>query len=339
MNTDSQSGNLEDDSFLSLISGPVARASEGGIALETTHEGSTSSVVAPITPVQGLFECSQPNSDCGVEKGCGPIQLEHVSVYMEGCSASHFPSVDVARSSEVPVSRSDYNRAFCEASMSSRSEVELKMPWETCIAEQIFDSDDALVFSQVLPPVPPDCLLSASASGAETPDQEGMEERSTVKSLVRSDASLPFCSFAIRVGTDGDIFLEEAVLWEKMIWKWLQIFEILGFHGILGHASLSEQVDAKRALQSVVLCDALCTRSLRTTLKRAQTFWCYFSWLRSNFQDWDLCYRVMCLRYIGQVGARAGPASKGITLLEALRFLAGMRWIYRFQRGCCRNPS
>jgi len=28
----------------------------------------------------------------------------------------------------------------------------------------------------------------------------------------------------------------------------------------------------------------------------------------------------MCLQYIGQVGARAGPASKGITLLEALRF-------------------
>ena len=78
--------------------------------------------------------------------------------------------------------------------------------------------------------------MSVSASGAETPDQEGMEERPTVKSLVRSDASLPFYSFAIRVVPDRDIFMEETVLWEKAIWKWLQILEILGFPGMLGHA-------------------------------------------------------------------------------------------------------
>ena len=320
MNTDSQNGSLEDDSFLSLVSGPIARASDGDTALETTYGVNTSSVAAPVTPEQGLFEGSQPDLDFGDEKGCGSFQLEHGSAYMEGCSASHFPSVDVARSSEVPVSRSDYNRALFEARMSSMSDVELKMPWETGIMKQIFDSDDDSVFPQVLPPVPPDYLMSAPASGAETPDQEGMEERPTVKSLVRSDASLPFYSFAIRVVQDRDIFMEEAVLWEKAIWKWLQIFEILGFPGMLGHALLSEQVDTTLASQSVVLRDALGIKSPRTALKRAQTFLRYFSWLQSNFQDWDPWNRAMCLQYIGQVGARAGPASKGITLLEALRF-------------------
>ena len=58
--------------------------------------------------------------------------------------------------------------------------------------KQIFDSDDESAFPQVLPPVHTDYFMPVSASGAETPDQEGMEERPTVKSLARSDASLPF---------------------------------------------------------------------------------------------------------------------------------------------------
>ena len=56
------------------------------------------------------------------------------------------------------MSRSDYNRALFEARMSSMSDVELKMPWETGFMKQIFDGDDDSVFPQVLPPVPPDFL-------------------------------------------------------------------------------------------------------------------------------------------------------------------------------------
>ena len=281
MNTDSRSGSLEDDSFLSLVNGQVARTSDGDTALETPHRVNTSSIAAPVTPEQGLFEGSQPDLDFGDEKGCGSFQLEHGSAYMEGCGASQFPLDDVARSSEVPVLRSDYNRALFEARMSSMSDVELKMPWETGIMKQIFDSDDESAFPQVLPPVPTDYFMPVSASGAETPDQEGMEERPTVKSLVRSDASLPFYSFAIRVVPDRDIFMEEALPWEKAIWKWLQIFEILAFPGMLGHALLSEQVGTTLDSQSVVLRDALAIKSPRTALKRAQTLLRYFSWLSS----------------------------------------------------------
>ena len=205
------------DSFLSLVNGPVARVSDGDTVLETPHRAHTSSIAAPVTPEQGLFEGSQAGLDFADEKGCGSFQLEHGSAYMEGCSASQFPSDDAARSSEVPVSRSDYNRALFEARMSSMPDVELKMPCETGIMKQIFDSDDDSAFPKVLPPVPPDYLMPVSASGAETPDQEGMEERPTVKSLVRSDTSLLFYSFAIRVVPDRDIFMEEALLWEKAI--------------------------------------------------------------------------------------------------------------------------
>ena len=320
MNTDGQNGSLEDDSFLSLVSGPAARASDDDTVLETPHRAHTSSNTAPVTPEQGLCEGSQPDLGFADEKGRGFLPLEHDSACLDGPSAPHFPAEDTARSSEIPVSRSDYNRALFEARMGSMQDVELKMPWETGIMKQIFDSDDDSAFPKVLPPVPPDYLMPVSASGAETPDREDISERPTAKSLVRSDASLPFYSFAIRVVPDRDIFMEEALLWEKAIWKWLQIFEILGFPGMLGHALLSEQVDTTSASQSAVLRDALGIKSPRTALKRAQTLLRYFSWLQSNFQDWDPWNRAMCLQYIGQVGARAGPASKGITLLEALRF-------------------
>ena len=237
MNTDGLSGSLEDDSFLSLVNGSVAGALDGDSALETPNGVYTSSIAAPVTPEQSFLECSQLELDFADVRGCGSFQLEHSSANMEGCSASQFPSEDaVARSSEVPVSRSDYNRALFEARMSSMSDVELKMPWEIGIMKQIFDSDDESVFPKVLPSVPPDYLMPVSASGVEAPDHEGMEERPKVKSLVRSDVSLPFYSFAVRVVPDRDMFMEEALLWEKAIWKWLQIFEILGVPGMLGHA-------------------------------------------------------------------------------------------------------
>ena len=120
------------------------------------------------------------------------LPLEHDSACLDGPSAPHFPAEDTARSSEIPVSRSDYNRALFEARMGSMQDVELKMPWETGIMKQIFDSDDDSAFPKVLPPVPPDYLMPVSASGAETPDREDMSERPTAKSLVRSDASLLF---------------------------------------------------------------------------------------------------------------------------------------------------
>ena len=90
MNTDGQNGSLEDDSFLSLVSGPAARASDDDTVLETPHRAHTSSNTAPVTPEQGLCEGSQPDLDFGDEKSCGSFQLEHGSAYMDGCGASHF---------------------------------------------------------------------------------------------------------------------------------------------------------------------------------------------------------------------------------------------------------
>ena len=98
---------------------------------------------------------------------------------------------------------------------------------------------------------------------------------------------MPLYSFAIRVVPDRDMFLDEAALWEKAINKWAQVFDILGFPGMLDHAVLSEQVDASIGAQSVVLHGALGVKSPRTAVERAQTLLLNFSWLRSNGRDWD----------------------------------------------------
>ena len=89
-------------------------------------------------------------------------------------------------SADVAVSRSDYNRALFEARMSSLSDVELKLLWETGVMKQIFDSDDDSIFPAVVPPMPPEYLLPVSADGSEFLDADGRGSSSITKSLVKT---------------------------------------------------------------------------------------------------------------------------------------------------------
>ena len=119
--------------------------------------------------------------------------------------------------------------------------------------------------------------MPVATSGAEPSEPLGMSGRPTADILVHAEVSMPLYSFAIKVVPDRDMFSEEAAVWEKAIHKWLQVFDILGFPGMLGHALLSEQVDAVSGSRSAVLRDALGVKSPRTALKRAQTLLRYFS--------------------------------------------------------------
>ena len=61
-------------------------------------------------------------------------------------------------------------------------------------------------------------------------------------------------------------------------------------------------------------------KSPRTCIKRAQTMLQYLSWLQMQFAEispWD---RFQCLQYLRFDGQSRQSASKGLTLLEALRF-------------------
>ena len=318
MNTDSQREQFDDDSFLSMVSDPVARASDETAEDVLQNSDYNEPVVAPLMSEQSCPDVSQHEPGLhGLEGSQHDLGFQD----LDGCSLPQpFQGELAAETSDAPVSRADYNRALFEARMSSMSDVELKMPWETGIMKQLFDSDDDSIFPKVVPAVPPDYLMPVATSGAEPSEPLGMSGRPAAESLVHADVSMPLYSFAIKVVPDRDMFLEEAALWEKAIHKWLQVFDILGFPGMLGHALLSEQVDAARGSQSVVLRDALGVKTPRTALKRAQTLLRYFSWLQSNGQDWDPWNRLMCLQYMGQTGTQVQAASKGITLLEALRF-------------------
>ena len=119
------------------------------------------------------------------------------------------------RTPDEPVSRADYNRALFEARMSSMSDVELKMPWETGIMKQLFDSDDDSVFPKVVPAVPPDYLMPVATSGAEPSEPLGMSGRPTADILVHAEVSMPLYSFAIKVVPDRDMFSEEAAVWKR----------------------------------------------------------------------------------------------------------------------------
>ena len=304
MNTDSRCETPEQEIFMSLIGESTAGTLDGDLSFDM-HNGAY---------LQPLFATDAPeqsfHADLVGEPGAVDWEGRDTSQSVQGYAG--------AWSSDVAGSKSDYNRFLFVARMAAMGDVELKMPRESGVMKQIFDSDDESIFPRVVPPLPPACLLPVSATSAGAVEQAAGEMPSA-KSLVRSDIDLPFYAFAIRVVPDRDMFAEDALLWENAIQKWIQVFEILGFLGMLGRAVLSEQVDGLSSLQSEALRNALGVKSPRTAIRCAQTVKRYFSWLQSTFTDWDPWNGPRFLQYLGQMVSQSVPASKDITLLEALR--------------------
>ena len=136
MITDSQSQSelLETDSFVAL--------------LHTPNAGSSEDLRKPqCCSVQ--FRCTFSAHD-SPEFGDN-VCLLHGPAFSEphqgGSSQGLESFAKASTSDDVPAARADYNKALFEARMSTIGDAAMKVPWETGIMKQIFDSDDDSVFS------------------------------------------------------------------------------------------------------------------------------------------------------------------------------------------------
>ena len=117
-----------------------------------------------------------------------------------------------------------------------------------------------------------------------------------------------------------DFFQELEILWEHAIDKWLRVFEILGYPGLLGELLLMELQQPEGGRTRPMIRDAMGIKSPRTAIKRALAILKYFKWLQSNKEGWDPWAPSSCIDYMA-VGNANGPIpSKGLSLLEAFRF-------------------
>eukprot|EP00435_Cladocopium_sp_Y103_P025039 s3838_g6.t1 len=212
-------------------------------------------------------------------------------------------------------SRADVNKALFEARLNNLSDSDLKFPWETGIMGEIFsESSD----TAGIPSMPAEYLgFSEDLQMESSPSAPS----TAVQKLSSRDLVLPFYTFAIRVKPDKDFYAEQEALWTRAIFKWTQVFEVLGFPGQLGEAIDDELHFSDSSEHGTVLRDAMGVKSPRTALKRAQTLLQYFRWSQLQYTDWDPWNRARCLVYLGSSDERVPASSLGISFLEALRFL------------------
>ena len=264
---------------------------------------------------------SQPETPTGDLFGYGS-DAEQLGLDLQGHmeESAQVPTGVQHQREDTPISKSDYNRALFEARLNAVGDSELKLPWEQGVWKAIFSDDDSDVFPNVLPPVPGEYLVHRSSAAAALDEVERVAEKTVAESSISQDLKLPFYSFAVKVLPDRDAMEENEKLWNQALYKWQQVFEILDYPGQLGKALLHEQVTTDPGAISVVLRDSLGIKSPRTAIKRAQTLLQYFSWLQSQFLDWDPWNRNHCLQYLRMEGQSRPSASRGLTLLEAFRF-------------------
>ena len=290
-----------------------------------------SSFAADVDSLQNAF--SDPSfdtswqhtgEDCMFEgfSDVGRPDIGHMSTVGDDTSLGpEQPASEQTVREDLPMPRADYNRILFEARMESLSDTDLKLPWEQGIWKSIFSDDDSDVFPSVLPPVPGEYFVPSSASQpADADASRPLELGALVKTSMCKGAELPFYTYAIKVLPDRDAMQETDQLWGTALFKWQQVFEILNYPGQLGTALLSEQITTDPSQSSSVLRDAMGIKSPRTCIKRAQTMLQYLSWLQMQFAEispWD---RSQCLEYLRFDGQSKQSASKGLTLLEALRF-------------------
>ena len=262
----------------------------------------------PGTPIDDLFGKASPLEFVGQE-----LRVDSDSIVQ----GSRSP---LRSRADVPISKADYNRALFEARLSAVGESELKLPWEQGVWKAIFTDDDSDVFPSVLPPVPGEYLVQASTTSSASGDASEAAEKSMARSSIGQELKLPFFSYAIKVLPDRNALEETEKVWSHALFKWQQIFEVLGYPGQLGREILQEQVESNPNAEGMALRDSLGIKSPRTALKRAQTLLQYFSWLQMHVVEWDPWNRSHCLQYLQQDGHSRPSASRGMTLLEAFRF-------------------
>ena len=180
-----------------------------------------------------------------------------------------------------------------------------------------FGDDTDTIFPSPSPPVEPG-FSSVHFQVQQQQAEEALESSRATVSRIESDG--PMYSLAIKVKPDRTFAAELDWLWHKALGKWLQVFEMRGFPGVLGDALSGQMYAADEAAAGLILRDALGVKSPRTSLKRAQTLIAYFQWLQQNVEEWNPWSREHCHQYIITPGPKGIVASRGIALREALKF-------------------
>lgn len=221
-------------------------------------------------------------------------------------------------STDVAVPSRDYHALLFTARVDSAEDQDLKLPWETGILKTIFDEESDVVSlpSQVL-------SVSGEVLGAWVDDSgasSSLEPKEKTLSWLSRDISLPVHACAVKVMPDRDFFQELEILWEHAIDKWLRVFEILGFPGLLGELLSLELQQPEGGRTRPMIRDAMGIKSPRTAIKRALAVLKYFKWLQSNKEVWDPWSPSSCIDYMAVGNAKGLIPSKGLSLLEAFRF-------------------
>ena len=109
-------------------------------------------------------------------------------------------------------------------------------------------------------------------------------------------------------------------MWIHAVDKWLRIFEILGYAGLLGESLALEIGLPDGGKSREMVRDSMGIKSPRTAVKRAQTILKYFTWMRSAFDDWNPWLPARCIAFMSLGNSKGPVASRGTSLLEAFRF-------------------
>ena len=201
-----------------------------------------------------------------------PPQLDSISEGTLGDWDTSLVETNCVRQEDKAVSKRDYESLLMTARLSAIEDDQLKLPWESGIFKSIF-SDDSMVSllpTQVLS-VPGDVLCGPSQEGASS--SGAMPEPKQFAWLSR-DIVLPIHICAIKVLPDRDFLQELDVLWVHAVDKWLRVFEILGYSGLLGEALASELCLPGGGRSREMVRDSMGIKSPRTAIKRAQTGHC-----------------------------------------------------------------
>ena len=294
----------EAESFSSLLES----GAQDAIAAHDTSNGlEFAKGPSPFGDDQGIDLGNGIGAVSSAQSVCSPVDDRNA------CPEEVFPRASSAV--DTAVSISDYNRLLFEARLEGVGDAELKLPWETGVMKEIFAEDDSATGELFRFPFEYLGVGVATQSAANSSSSTEI-----AKSSVQTKLEMPHYFFAVKVKPDLDIHALTDALWNKSVGKWLQVFEILGFPGQLGTALEYESLYADLEQQGTVLRDALGIKSPRTAIKRAQTLLQYFRWAQGAFSDWDPWNRTRCLTYLGCAGDFKVAASRGLSLLEALRF-------------------
>ena len=218
---------------------------------------------------------------------------------------------------DTAVSSSDFSGILFDATLSLQDDLQLSLPWESGVMAAIFGDDTDSLFPSPCPPVEPG-FSSAQSQVIQQHAEEALEQVNT--SIIEREVDVPMYSLAIKVKPDRNFAAELDWLWQKALGKWLEVFEICGFPGVLGDALSGQLYASDDAAAGMVLRDALGVKSPRTSLKRAQTLIRYLRWLQQESDNWDPWSRKHCLDYIATPGPKGIVASRGTSLREALKF-------------------